>query len=43
MINKEIWKIGTDCDKTEEFIKYHMHLQYYKKCLSEKEKSFKQL
>ena len=31
-------KIGTDCDKMEKLIKYHMHVQYHTKCLFEKEK-----
>ena len=38
MIDKETWKIGTNCDKIEKLTKYHMHVQYYKKRLFEKEK-----
>ena len=38
MIDTETWKIGTDCDKIEKLIKYYMHVQYHKKCLSEKER-----
>ena len=30
MIDKETWKIGTDCDKIEELIKYNIHVQYHK-------------
>ena len=26
MIDKETWKIGTECDEMEKLIKYHMHL-----------------
>ena len=33
MIDKETWKIGTDCDKMEKLIKYNMPVQYHKKCL----------
>ena len=40
MIDKETWKIGTDRDKLEKLIKYHMHIQYHKKNLFEKEKIF---
>ena len=31
-------KIGTDCDQMEKLIKYHLHVQYHKKRLFEKEK-----
>ena len=40
MIDKETWKIGTDRDRMERLIKYHMYVQYRKKCLFEKEKNF---
>ena len=38
MIDRQTWKIGTDCDKMEKCIKYHMHVHYYKKRLFEKAK-----
>ena len=38
MIDTETWKIGTDCDKIEKLIKYQMHVQYHKTCLSENER-----
>ena len=38
MIDKETWKIGTDCEKMEKLINNHMHVQYHKKCLFEKKK-----
>ena len=41
MIDKETWKIGTDCDKMEKIIKYHIHVQYHKKHLFEKENFLK--
>ena len=31
-------KIGTDCDKIEKLIKYHIHVWSHKKRLFEKEK-----
>ena len=34
MIGKETSKIGTDRDKMEKLIQYHMHLQYHEKRLS---------
>ena len=37
MIDKETWKIGTDCDEIGKLIKYHIHLKYNKKHLFEKE------
>ena len=40
MIDKETLKIGTDHDKMEKLMKYHMHVQYHKKHLFKKEKSF---
>ena len=40
MIDKETRKIGTDRDKTEKLIKYHMHVEYHKKDLFGKEKAF---
>ena len=40
MIDKETWKIGTDHDKMEKLIKYHLHVQYHKNHLLEKEKTF---
>ena len=40
MIDKETWKIETDHDKTEKFIKYHMQAQYHGKHHFEKEKTF---
>ena len=39
-MDKETWKIGTDRDKMEKLIKYHMHLQHHRKHLFEKEKTF---
>ena len=30
MIDKETWKIETDCDEMEELINYNMHVQYHK-------------
>ena len=30
MIDKESWKIGTGCNKTEELIKYNRYIQYHK-------------
>ena len=38
MMDKETWKIETDRDKMKKLIKYHMHVQYHKKHLFEKEK-----
>ena len=38
MVREETWKVGTDCDKMDKLIKYHIHLQYHKKCVFEKEK-----
>ena len=29
MIDKETWKTGTDRDKMEKLINYHMHVQYH--------------
>ena len=40
MVDKETWKIGTDCDKMEKLIKYHMHVKYHKKGLLKKKKLF---
>ena len=40
MIDKETRKIRTDPDKIEKSIKYYMHVQYHKKHLFEKEKTF---
>ena len=39
MIGKETWKIGTDRDKMEKLIKYHMHVYYHKKRFFEKDKT----
>ena len=36
MVSEETWKVGTDCDKMDKLIKYHIHLQYHKKCVFEK-------
>ena len=30
MIDKEIWKMGTDCDKIKKLIKCNMHVQHKK-------------
>ena len=38
MIGKETWKIGTDRDKMEKLIKYHMHV-HCKKRFFEKDKT----
>ena len=38
MTGKENEKIGTEFDKMEKLIKYHMHVQHHKKRLFEKEK-----
>ena len=43
MINKETWKIGTDRDKMEKLIIYHMHVQFHRKHLVEKEKKLSQV
>ena len=40
MIKKETWKIGKDHDKMKKLIKYLMQVQYHKKHLFEKEKTF---
>ena len=40
MINKKTWKIGSDRDKMEILIKYHVHVKYQKKILFEKENTF---
>ena len=38
MIHKETWKVGTDCDKMEKFLKYHMHVPYLKSVIFKKKK-----
>ena len=38
MIDKETWKVGTDCDKMEKFLKYHMHVPYLKSVFFKKKK-----
>ena len=30
MIDKEAWKMGTDCGKMEKLIKYNICVQYHK-------------
>ena len=40
MRDKETRKIETGHNKMEKLIKYHMHVQYHKKHLFEKEKTF---
>ena len=39
-VDKETKKIETDRDKIKKLIKYHMHVQYHKNRLFEKEKTF---
>ena len=36
MIDKETWKVGTDCDKMEKLIKYNMHVQYHRRFILKK-------
>ena len=43
MIDKETWKIGTDCNKMEKLIKYNMPVQYHKKHLLEEKKTINQI
>ena len=38
MIDKETWKTGTDHDKMENIIKYHMHIQYHEERLFKRKK-----
>ena len=38
MSDRETWKTGTDCDKMEKLIKYHMHVQYQKSIFLKKKK-----
>ena len=40
MIDKETYKIGTDCDKMEKLIKYNTHVQYHKSVFLKKKKAF---
>ena len=40
MIDKEIWNIGTDRDKTEKIIKYNMPAQCHKKRFFFNKKTF---
>ena len=41
MIDKETWKIGTDCNKMEKLIKYNIYVQYYNKSIFLKKKKKK--
>ena len=36
MTDKQTWKIGTGCDKTEKLIKFNMPVQYHKKLKKDK-------